>query len=79
MRSLLKRLPCPNIVIYDEYEETLIGLVLSLMNISKYKSQMGALRMIDGDDKLIISLKELMPNEKINAVNPYSKILTKYG
>ncbi|NLP16659.1 MAG: ferrous iron transport protein B [Clostridiales bacterium] len=62
--------PCPNIVIYDEYEETLNRLSIILDEYFKnINPRWVALRMIDGDDKLIISLKELMPNEKINAVN----------
>ena len=62
--------PSPNLVIYNEKYEELLNRISPL--IEKYSGDINprwiALRMVDGDEKLINSLKEFMPDEVFRSI-----------
>ena len=62
--------PSPNIIKYDENFEEILNTISSL--IEEYSGDINprwiALRMIDGDEKLINSLKEFMPAEVFGSI-----------
>ena len=66
-----KKTPKPKIIYYDDELEKVVAMVLPKLDVNcgDINKRWLALRLIDGDPKLIVSLKEIIPTKELEHIN----------